>query len=145
MRVLICGSRKWPTPEAGAQVRERLARRINELPKGTIVIEGEAYSIDRWAGEIATRRGLFVAKVPVGQHHWDAHGKGAAILRDHAMLDLLHIPTGADWPKDMVIAFQFEDSRGTQATINEALRRGIWVELHSFDWDGSELVERVVV
>jgi hypothetical protein len=46
LKVLICGSRDWPDPEA-------VARRVGELPDGTIVIAGEARGVDTWAREAA--------------------------------------------------------------------------------------------
>lgn len=122
MRVLICGSRKWPTPEVAEEARVWLTGRVYALPPGTVVIEGAAEGVDRWAGEIATRCGLFVARVEVGPQHYKRFGKQAPIRRDWAMLSLLQ-------SGDMVVAAQFAGSSGTQWTIDEARRRGIAVEL----------------
>lgn len=121
MRTLICGSRHWPT-EAESEALSWLTERIDALPANTIVVQGDAQGIDLNAAAIAIRRGLFVARVPVGPQHYKRHGRKAPILRDRAMLDLLQ-------PGDLVIAAQYAGSRGTQYTVDEARRRGIEVEL----------------
>lgn len=121
MRVLICGSRKWPA-EAWQEAVVWLTERIDALWEGTIVIHGGAHGVDQAAAGLAVRRGLFDARVPVGPQHYKRHGKKAPILRDRAMLDLLR-------PGDLVIAAQYAGSRGTQYTVDEARRRGIEVEV----------------
>jgi hypothetical protein len=130
-RVLICGSRRWPGPEAITAARDLLWKLVGELPEGTVVIEGGAEGIDRWAGEMATRSGLFVARVELGPQHYRHHGKGAPFLRNHAMLDLLAAPSLLAGSEDRVIAVQHAGSTGTQHTIEEARRRGIPVEVHA--------------
>lgn len=130
MRVLVCGSRKWPSPALAAVAREVLRGKLDELPFDAIVIEGDAHEgVDRWAGELATRRCMFVAQVPVGPKHYERWGRSAPIKRDMAMLDLLQ--PGTD---DHVIALQFAGSPGTQFVTDEAGRRGLRVDLTA--WDG---------
>lgn len=121
MRVLVCGSREWPT-EAWREARAWLAERIDALPERTIIVHGGASGVDQAASGIATRRGLFVADMSVGPQHYKRHGRKAPILRDNAMLDLLQ-------PGDLVVAAQYAGSRGTQYTVDEARRRCIKVEL----------------
>lgn len=122
MRALVCGSREWPSLSVEVEARDWLADRVYALPPGTVVIQGEANGADRWAGKLATRCGLFVARMEVGPQHWKRHGRKAGILRDNAMLDLLQ-------PGDLVIVAQYAESRDTQYTVDEARRRGIEVEL----------------
>jgi hypothetical protein len=127
-RVLVCGSRLryWTDPAAGiAKVTEV----IDALPDDTIVIVGDSTGggVDRWARDIATRRGLFVAGVSVGPQHYRRHGKRAPLLRDHAMLDLLQPAT------DRVVAVQCADSPGTGYTVAAAHRRGLPVEHYRFE------------
>lgn len=120
MRVLVSGSRDWPSTDLEVTARGWLLNRINELPDDTVVIHGGATGVDRIAGELATRRGLFVASVSVGPQHYKRHGRKAPILRNRAMLDLLQAG-------DVVIAAQYAGSRGTQYTVDEARRRGFEV------------------
>lgn len=122
MRALICGSREWPSLGVEVEARDWLANRIYALPPGTVVIQDEANGAARWAGELATRCGLFVARMEVGPQHWKRHGHKAGMLRNAAMLDLLQ-------PGDLVIAAQYAGSRDTQYTVDEARRRGIEVEV----------------
>ena len=115
MKVLVCGSRDWADISA-------IKNAIYGLPTGAIVIHGGAIGADKNAGHFATRRGLFVAEVPVKGQHWELYGHGAGPARNCAMLDLR---------PDLVLAFQRNCSRGTQHTIDEAHRRGIPVEVHT--------------
>jgi hypothetical protein len=94
---------------------------VNELPDGCLVIQGEARGADLCARVAAVERGLFVVEVPVRSTHWRLHGKSAGHKRNRAMLDL---------GPDLVIAFQHNSSKGTQGTIDEAIRRGIPTEVH---------------
>lgn len=110
MKVLICGSRDWTD-------RDAIRRRIQTCGPGTEIIHGNARGADTLASEVAFALGLPCTPFPAD---WRTHGKRAGILRNLAMLD--------EQP-DLVIAFQINDSRGTQHTIDEARRRGIrlWV------------------
>lgn len=109
MRVLVCGSRGWTDMAT-------IAKRIGELPDGSIVIHGGAEGADKLAGQAATLRGLHSAAVyPL----WKRHGRSAGHVRNAAMLDL---------GPDLVIAFSL-GTNGTQGTIDEARRRGIPVEV----------------
>jgi hypothetical protein len=109
MVALVCGSRNW-TDEF------TIAKRVRELPEGSIIIHGGADGADAFAHDQAHRNGLHTAVVlPL----WDKYGRAAGPKRNHAMLDLR---------PDLVIAFS-TGSQGTQTTIDEARRRGISVEV----------------
>lgn len=132
-RVLICGSREWPNVDAAAVARRCVDDVIAGLPDGTIVVHGGAYKgVDQWAGEIATRRGLFVARLEIGPQHYKRWGNFAPVKRDYAMLDLLQPRQARRVFNDYVVAVQYGRSAGTQRTVDDALRRGIYVELHRF-------------
>jgi hypothetical protein len=120
-RVLVCGSRDW---EERTLIRMDIAWVASQWP-GATVIHGGARGADAIAGQIAQDMGLNVEVFPAD---WDAHGKRAGILRNLAMLDTN--PTH-------VIAFQKGRSRGTQHTIDEAQRRGIWTKVWMVEDDYS--------
>lgn len=121
VRVLVCGSRAkwWPDAAVG---RALVAEEVDALEDGTVAVVGDADGVDRWAGELLARRGLFVARVEVGPRHYRRFGVGAPVLRDMAMLSLLRPLDG-----DYVVAVQCAGSPGTQQVITEAGRRGIFV------------------
>ena len=110
MKVLVCGSRDWNDFYA---IRDRLAL----LGSGTTIIHGQARGADMIADVYARQFGYEVREFPAA---WRTHGKRAGVLRNLQMLD--------EEP-DLVLAFQRNKSRGTQHTIDEALRRGIPVEV----------------
>lgn len=109
MVALLCGSRNW-TDEF------TIAKRVRELPEGSIIIHGNASGADNIAEDAAHHNGLHTAIViPL----WNKYGRAAGPKRNHAMLNLR---------PDLVIAFS-TGSQGTQTTIDEARRRGIPVEV----------------
>jgi hypothetical protein len=121
--VVVCGSRDWGIPE-------RILHRLGQLPQGTLIRHGgaskrnpdtgEEMSADALAETIA--RGLAL-ETSVFRPNYARFGIGAPFRRNEAMLD-------ADPRPSVVIAFQRDDSRGTQHTIDQARRRGIDVEVH---------------
>ena len=92
---------------------------MKELPKDTVIIEGEARGADKIAGICADVLKLNVMKFPAD---WDKHGKAAGPIRNLQMLD--------ECP-NLVIAFHtnLAKSRGTAHTVREAKIRGIPVEV----------------
>lgn len=124
-KVLICGSRNWP--QHRDEATERVHEIVRNLPRGTIIIEGEANGVDTWARRAAVERALYVIEVPARPQHWTRFGKRAGMTRNLIMLDLLRPEAG-----DYVIAVQIDGSHGTQATIRSAQQRGLRVELHTF-------------
>lgn len=113
MKVLVCGSRDWPNPQA-------VWDRVFALPVDTVVITGKAEGADSEARREAQRRGMFFVDVPVESYHWQRLGRRAGLERNAVMLDLA---------PDLVIAFQHNESRGTQSTIDKARELGIPVEV----------------
>ena len=114
MKVLVCGSRDWTDFDA-------IANRLTALPgehEEITVIHGGAPGADTMARRAARLLRFEVRAFPADWRTW---GKRAGFIRNVAMLD--------EQP-DLVIAFQLNDSRGTQHTIDEARRRGIPVEVH---------------
>lgn len=112
MKVLICGSRNWPTAR-----KQEITERIDQLQTGDTVIAGAAKGVDKLAAEHARGRGLTVEEFPA---NWDAHGKSAGFKRNVKMLN--------ERP-DLVIAYQYNDSPGTNHTIEQAFLRGIKTEV----------------
>jgi hypothetical protein len=112
--VLVCGSRDWVDWWA---IAVRLAG-LGE-PGDVVILHGDARGADRIARAAGLLYGFDVRAFPAD---WAGHGRRAGILRNLEMLD--------ERP-DLVIAFQTNNSRGTQHTINEARRRGIPVEVHT--------------
>lgn len=118
MRVLVCGSRDW-----GSQ--QSILDRLKQLPSGTVIIHGACsrklygveQSADMIADEVARGLGLEVERYPA---NWSLYGRRAGFIRNLEMLDT---------SPDLVIAFQRNRSRGTQHTIDNALSRGVPVEV----------------
>lgn len=125
MKVVVCGSRRFPDP-LGATAQ--IVRRIQSLPDDAIVIHGDAAGADRIAGKAAENVGIQVVRVPA---KWEEHVPGcscgnrswclqAGLRRNLEMLDM---------NPDLVIAFWDGFSRGTKHTIEHASGRGISVEV----------------
>lgn len=106
----MCGSRDWHRDDI---IQERLAR----LPRGTTVMHGGARGADRMTHIIAQRLGLDVIEYPA---NWQGHGRSAGVQRNLAMLN--------EQP-DLVIAFHLNASTGTQHVIDQAVKRGIPLEV----------------
>jgi hypothetical protein len=113
LRLLVCGSRDWTDKDV---IADEMANYVPDCPT---VIHGAAKGADSLAAEVAAAYGLDVQAFPAD---WARHGKRAGILRNLAMLD--------EKPY-AVLAFQRNGSRGTQHTIDEALKRGIPVRVVS--------------
>lgn len=112
--ILVCGSRTWTDERV---IREALDARMpydaladDQLPT---VMHGNARGADRIAADVAVDLGFWVQAFPAD---WKRHGKAAGPIRNRQMLDA---------EPDVVLAFQVRNSRGTQDTVDEALRRGI--------------------
>lgn len=111
MKVVVCGSRDWNRYRT---IRKRLV----ELPKNAIIIEGGCDGADLIAREIALDIGLEVAEFPAA---WKKYGKAAGPIRNIKMLNT---------KPHLVIAFHddLNKSKGTKHVIGEARKRGIEVE-----------------
>lgn len=112
MKVLVCGSRDWHRDDI---IHARLA----QLPRGTTIMHGGARGADRMTGVIALRLGFNVIEFPAD---WHKLGRSAGYRRNLEMLD--------ENP-DLVIAFHKDNSTGTQHVINEAVKRGMDLEVIS--------------
>ena len=112
MKVLVCGSRTWPSY---AIIRARLDRFSRET---TTIIHGGAPGADSMAAKAA--RTLGFKRVIEFPADWEALGRSAGIQRNLVMLDQ---------QPDLVLAFWSGSSPGTQHTISEAKKRGIKVEV----------------
>ena len=110
MRVLVTGSRDWNQTVI-------LKRRLAALPRGSEIIHGGARGADQSAAVAARALGIPDTAYPAD---WRGKGKAAGIIRNLEMLD-----TGPD----LVLAFWDGKSTGTKHTIDEAVRRGIPVEI----------------
>jgi hypothetical protein len=117
VRVIVSGSRGWGAN--GVEVF-RLYKRLEELPRDTVVIHGDASrGADRIADKAAKHYHYKVERHPAP---WKMLGKRAGIVRNIEMLDA---------KPDLVIAFWDGESRGTGHMIHAARERGIPIEVHT--------------
>lgn len=127
--VVVCGSRKWPVD----QLYFVTAVMIQHTPRWKI-ITGGARGVDRHAHMEAVRLGWprheekadWEVKPDTPKKHIryrrdaSAYNVMAGFDRNRRMLDM---------HPDLVLAFQWGGSSGTQDTIDEARRRGIEVRV----------------
>lgn len=122
MKVLVCGSRDW---KDYGSIWNRLYR-LNQNNYTITIIHGAASrkvdgieeSADMLAHKAAYELGFPIERFPA---NWKKYGKVAGFKRNLEMLDQ---------KPDLVIAFQKDNSRGTQHTMDNARERGIEVEVH---------------
>ena len=119
MRVIIFGSRTWPSEYAG-YIHQRLA----QLPLDAVIVHGACPSgADWWAAQYARARGLRVEAHPA---NWRELGRAAGPRRNHHVASL-----GAD----LAIGFRMPGkSNGTDNMADEAELARIPVERHGWDW-----------
>lgn len=121
-RVLICGSRTWDDID-------RMAKVIERLPRGTVVIHGANKTWDKqakcWIGadciadRLARENGLTVEPFAAD---WNSQGRAAGPIRNRRML--------VDGQPDRVIAFRCNGvSRGTDDMVKQARAFGVPVEV----------------
>lgn len=106
MKLAIVGSREWPDSE-----RHMITTFVDRLPADTIVVSGGARGVDQWAIEAAHQRGL---QTHVFMPDWKQHGKSAGFLRNAQIVNAC----------ELLVAFQVDDSKGTQHTITLARNAG---------------------
>jgi hypothetical protein len=113
MRILICGDRNWNN----FKVIEDF---ILTLPKDTVIIEGDCRRADKISGYLARKHGLEVLVFPA---KWEKYGNAAGPIRNKQMLD--------EGKPDLVVAFHndLEHSKGTQNTVNQAMKVNIEVKI----------------
>jgi len=116
MKVLICGGRDFDDYDMMANLLSELRAKHPQLE----IVSGGARGADSLADYYAQTNGV---KITVMKADWDTHGKGAGIIRNNQMLDLV---------PDLVLAFWDGRSRGTLHTIEEARRRGLETKVMSY-------------
>lgn len=110
MKVLVCGSRNFN--DYGL-----LERTLDEYDI-TEIIEGEARGADLAAARYGEAKGIPVQRYPA---NWELFGRRAGPIRNSQMLK--------EGQPDMVVAFRFPNSRGTQNMIDQSLRKNIPVRI----------------
>jgi len=126
-RILIAGSRDWPTDLFEKRARQMLADLMGTLDDDDIIVHGGARGIDRWAGEEAIRRGLGVEVYPAD---WKRYGSRAGFIRNKQMIDT---------NPDEVWIFWNGFSAGSAHTRREAIAKGLTVKTWTpIVWNTSE-------
>jgi hypothetical protein len=120
MRILITGSRDWPSAEA-------IHPYIAAYPRGTVFIHGGARGADQISDTLARGMGYEVEVFPAD---WSSKGRRAGVIRNLEMLDS---------KPDEVVAFWKDESPGTGHMIREAKKRGINVEVVKLETRGVQL------
>lgn len=110
MKVVVCGSRSWDDYET-------IFERLSLLPDGSQVIHGDCRGADRLAGQAAQTLGLPVTAI---RAEWERLGRSAGAIRNQKMLDLR---------PDLLLAFWDGSSPGTGGMIEQALQRGVVVDI----------------
>lgn len=110
--VVVCGSRDWTDAET-------IRRRLNRLPRNSLVITGGCRGADQLAAALVPGASCRSEVIPAD---WKQYGKAAGMIRNKAMIDR---------KPHLVIAFRLEHapSPGTRDTIQRARRRNIPVEV----------------
>lgn len=112
MKVAFVGSRSWPWAKM-------VVDEVIKLEKHDIVVSGGAHGVDTFAENAARKLGH---EVIVYEPDWKAHGRKAGFLRN---MDIVK-------EANRMIAFSYENSKGTQHSINLAKKKGIPVKLISY-------------
>jgi hypothetical protein len=93
---------------------------VSGLKSTTTVVSGGARGVDRAAEQAARKRGL---EVIVHRAEWERFGWTAGYERNKLIV--------AD--ADGLVAFWDGKSRGTRDSIEQAVRKGIWVRVYAED------------
>lgn len=112
LRVAIVGSRLWP-------FEHEIKNAVASLEQTDVLVSGGCHGADTIAENFAKKRGLDCIIHPAD---WDTHGKSAGYIRNKLIVR----------DADRVIAFQLENSKGTQNTIDLARKKGIPVRVISY-------------
>lgn len=117
MKVIIAGSRSISTYELVKETIEKSGFEITEI------VSGHARGVDK-LGERYAKENNIPVKLFIPD--WEKDGKGAGFIRSSEMIDYA----------DALIAIWDGQSRGTDYTITEALKRGLKV----FVWNYRNLI-----
>lgn len=113
MRVLVCGSTYFTDY---SKLCQELEARVK--PEWKTIIHGNARGADKLSGLWAKAHNFELDVYPAD---WNKYGKAAGPIRNKQMLD--------EGKPDLVIAFRFKNSRGTQNMIDQATKAGVKVEI----------------
>lgn len=111
MRILVCGSRDWPS---GNQIIGRFLDGFKDL--NPTIIQGEARGADIQARQWAETNDMECISFPA---NWKIEGKRAGYIRNQRMLD--------EGKPDLVLAFvskPLPESRGTAMMVEIARSAG---------------------
>ena len=128
-RILVCGDRDWNDSNEGYIIKSF----IESLPKGTILIEGEARGADKTSRECAEKGGFPDEQILRFPANWDLYGKSAGILRNATQL--------AKGKPTHVIAYHrnLVNSKGTKNMVEISLLKGVPVFANIDSWIDVEL------
>jgi len=128
-RVLVCGDRDWNDATEGYIIKSF----IESLPKGTILIEGEARGADKTSRECAEKCGFSDEQILKFPAKWECYGKSAGPMRNGEML--------AKGKPTHVIAYHrnLVSSKGTKNMVEISLLKGVPVFVNINSWIDVEL------
>lgn len=113
-RIAVVGSRDGINPAAVHDFIDKLE------PATTVVVSGGARGVDTYAAERAKERGIRVIEI---RPNWNKYGRGAGFLRNKEIVKAA----------DDVVAFWNGSSRGTEHTIEQAVKLGRSVAIFGVD------------
>ena len=111
--VIIAGSRHMKDYET---LKEFCDQWLSDIRSDITVISGGCAGADTLGEQYAAERGHEVKRFPAD---WKSHGKAAGPIRNREMAKV----------GDILIAFAFDDSRGTANMIKEAKSHGLEVHV----------------
>lgn len=119
MRVIVCGSRRWPELML-EPLRAQIADRLFDLPTDSVIVHGDAKGVDKIAHQEAQKLGLALEVHPYQSFISKQCSPRRAPLRRNAYM--------ADLGAGLCLAFWDGRSTGTQHMIDQAELRSIPVE-----------------
>jgi hypothetical protein len=137
--IIVTGSRElWPKglkhPDGTAHrwkgldwdVQSFVRKTLNlYIPVCQILVHGAARGLDTLAHAWATDAGIEIDQYPA---NWESYGLKAGPRRNREMLTA--------YPYGVVVGFPGPNSAGTRDCMKEAVRRGMSVDCHPFDYSG---------
>ena len=110
IKVIIAGSRHMVPTEKDVKILDKYKQLITE------VVSGCARGADKFGESWAEWNNIPVKRFPA---EWDKYGKGAGPIRNKQMANYA----------DGLIAFLWNNSRGTVNMIKQAKQANLWVEI----------------